>query len=295
VGSVAFDTIETPGRRVDRALGGSATYFSVAASCFVPVGLVAVVGDDFLDDHRAVLVSRGIDLEGLAVVKGGKTFFWHGRYGLDPNERESIATELNVFENFRPELPSSYRDRKWIFLGNIDPEIQLEVLEQSSGESFIGCDTMNYWIDRKPEGLREVLKRTDMLFVNDEEARFLSGKSNLVKAGKEILKMGPRGVIVKKGEHGAFLLMDDFIFYAPAYPLEDVTDPTGAGDSFAGGFMGALAAAGEPKGETFRKAMVFATASASFTCQDFSIDGLKNLTREKLEERAGELAGLVAV
>lgn len=295
VGSVAFDTIETPEGGVERALGGSATYFSMAASHFSPVRLVAVVGDDFGPEHRAVLESRNIDLEGLEVIEGGKTFFWEGRYGRDPNERETIATELNVFEGFHPVLPESYRDSGWIFLGNIDPGIQLEVLEQVDGKPYIACDTMNFWIERKPGKLGELLSKVDILFVNDSEARQLSGEINLVRASEAILGMGPAAVVIKKGEHGAFLFTKEFTSFVPAYPLECVVDPTGAGDSFAGGFMGHLAGASRLDERHLRMAMYYGTITASFTCSGFSLDGLRNLTDEDIAGRFRELVDLVMV
>ncbi len=295
VGSVAFDTIETPFGSIERAIGGSATYFSIAASHFTPVQLVAVVGEDFGEEYRAALLSKGIDLEGLDVVAGGKTFFWHGRYGTDPNERESLATELNVFDSFRPVLPASYREGAYLFLGNIDPEIQLEVLGQMTGAPFVGCDTMNFWIEGKPEALRRLLERVDILFINDEEARMLSGEPNLVKAAGAVLGMGPSAVVVKKGEHGAFLFTKEFTFFAPAYPLAAVTDPTGAGDSFAGGFMGFLAGAPQRDGRHLRRAMLYGTVTASFTCGSFSIERLKDITKRALEDRYRSLIDLVSV
>lgn len=295
VGSVAFDTIETPSGSVERAIGGSATYFSIAASYFTSVKLVAVVGEDFGAEHRVILESRRIDLEGLEVVGGGRTFFWHGRYGEDPNERESLVTELNVFESFRPVLPASYRKSEWLFLGNIDPEIQLEVLDQVDGRPFVGCDTMNFWIAWKPEALRRLLGRVDIVFINDSEARQLSGELNLVKAARAVLDMGPSAVVLKKGEHGAFLFTGEFTFFAPAYPLDDVRDPTGAGDSFAGGFMGYLAGESKHDGHSLRRAMLYGTIAASFTCGSFSVDRLQNLTGQDFSDRLRELVDLVIV
>ena len=295
VGSVAFDSIETPIGKVERAIGGSATYFSLAASYFMPVNLVGVVGDDFLDDHRSVLLERKIDLEGLSVVSGGKTFYWQGKYGQDPNDRETLQTELNVFESFRPSLPAAYRQAEWLFLGNIDPEIQLEVIEQVEGRPLVGCDTMNFWIERKPDKLLAVLRHVDVFFINDSEARLLSGNINLVSAARTILEMGPTAVVIKKGEHGAFLFTENFRVFAPAYPLEEVVDPTGAGDSFAGGFIGYLAKAGGLHELNLRRAMYYGTITASFTCESFSVGRLKSLSEEDITGRFKALVDLVHV
>jgi sugar/nucleoside kinase (ribokinase family) len=295
VGSVAFDTIDTPAGKVERAIGGSATYFSIAASYFAPVRLVAVTGEDFTGEHRSVLEKRGVDLEGLSVVEGGKTFFWEGRYGKDPNERDTITTELNVFDGFDPQMPESYRDSEWLFLGNIDPDIQLKVLEQMEGDPYVGCDTMNFWIEGKPDSLRELLKRINILFINDSEARMLSGEINIVTAARAILEMGPEALVIKKGEHGAFLFTGDFRFFAPAYPLAEVVDPTGAGDSFAGGFMGYLAGSGSRQGRHLRRAMLYGTAAASFTCERFSIERLAALSQDDLDGRFRALIDIVSV
>ena len=295
VGSVAFDSIETPIGKVERTIGGSATYFSLAASYFMPVSLVAVVGEDFSEDHRAILRERKIDLEGLSVVEGGKTFYWQGRYGQDPNERESLTTELNVFEGFRPKLPEAYRKAEWLFLGNIDPEIQLEVIGQVEGRPLVGCDTMNFWIERKPDKLLSVLRQVDVFFINDSEARQLSGNINLVSAARTILEMGPTAVVIKKGEHGAFLFTENFRVFTPAYPLEEVVDPTGAGDSFAGGFIGYLAKAGGLHELNLRRAMYYGTITASFTCESFSVGRLKSLSQEDIDDRFKALVDLVHV
>ena len=244
VGSVAFDTIVTPRGRVERAIGGSAVYASMIASRFCVTKLVGVVGEDFTGEHRAVLEERGVDIDGLATVPGGKTFFWEGRYGADPNERDTIVTELNVFEDFRPELPESYLSAEFLFLGNIDPVLQLSVLEQFPEKPVTGIDTMNFWIEGKPEELRRVLEKVDIVFINDGEARQLSGEKNLLRAADKVLAMGPGAVVIKKGEHGAHLFARDFQFISSAFALDDVLDPTGAGDTFAGGFMGYIASAG---------------------------------------------------
>jgi len=282
VGSIAFDSIETPRGGIERALGGSAVYASIAASYKTTVKVVGIVGEDFLDEHRAVLEDRGIDCAGVETVQGGRTFYWRGRYGVDPNERETLVTELNVFRDFRPVLPEGWEETEWLFLANIDPELQLDILNQCSGDPFAGCDTMNFWIENKPEALRRVLEKVDLLFVNDSEARQLTGRSNLYRAAREIISMGPEIVVVKKGEHGAFLMTGDRIYIAPAFPLEDVLDPTGAGDVFAGGFLGSLAASGDINENNLREALVYGTILASFTCEELSVDGIS-------ERRAGEI------
>ncbi len=295
VGTVAFDSIETPWGRVERAIGGSATYFSLAASNFTPVRLVAVVGEDFRAEHRSIFLEREVDLEGLIVERGGKTFYWSGRYGEDPNERETLCTDLNCFAEFRPELPPAYRSSRWLFLGNIDPDIQSAVLDQAEGRPFVGCDTMNFWIERKPESLARVLRRVDVLFVNDGEARQLTGKRNVVRAAQDILAMGPRAVVIKKGEHGAFLFTREFRFFAPAYPLQEVLDPTGAGDSFAGGFMGYLTGKGATEERHLRRAMLYGTITASFACEAFSVERLRAVTEGHIATRLGELVDLVRI
>lgn len=295
VGSVAFDSVETPKDRVDRVVGGSATYFSMAASYFSPVKLVAVVGEDFADSHRSIFRGRDIDLEGLETVEGGKTFFWHGRYGRDPNDTTALRTDLNVFENFRPRLNPSYRTSKCVFLANINPELQLEVLDQMSGRPYVGCDTHSLWITGKPAELQEVLRRINILFVNDVEARALSGENNIVRAAGIILDRGPSAVVIKKGEHGAFLFTKAFRFFAPAYPMSQVNDPTGAGDSFAGGFMGYLTGAGCMDESRLRRAMVYGTITASFTCESFSVERLSGISRTEIEVRFEELIDLVRI
>jgi sugar/nucleoside kinase (ribokinase family) len=295
VGTVAFDSIETPAGKVDRAIGGSATYFSLAASYFTPVKLVAVVGEDFGPAHRTILHEKNVDLEGLVAVRGGKTFYWAGRYGEDPNERETLVTELNVFETFKPELPPSYRSSAWLFLGNIDPEIQIDVLDQVEGTPFVGCDTMNFWIRRKPHELESALKRVDILFINDGEAREISGEKNLVSAARAVLARGPRALVIKKGEHGAILFTKEFRFFAPAYPLQEVVDPTGAGDSFAGGFMGYLARSSSFDAAHLRRAMFYGTIMASYACESFSVERLRHLSEKHISDRFRELVDLVRV
>ncbi len=295
VGSVAFDSIETPERQVEKALGGSAVYASLAASYQSPVRLVGVVGDDFTKKYIDILDRKNIDIGGLEIVNGGKTFFWKGRYGTDPNERETLVTDLNVFENFKPVLPEGWERSKWVFLANIDPELQLDLLDQCENDPFVGCDTMNFWIEGKPKVLAGVLERVNLLFINDSEACQLSGETDLLSAAREILKMGPEIVIVKKGEHGAFLLKKDSLFITPAYPLENLLDPTGAGDSFAGGFFGSLAAAGDLKMKNLRRAMIYGTVLASFTCESFSVENIRGLTLDIIKERFNRMVDLVRV
>ncbi len=284
VGSVAYDTVETPFGRAERVLGGSASFFSVAASFFTPVRLVAVVGEDFGEAQLAAFRGRPIDLDGLERT-AGKTFHWQGKYSYDLNHRDTICTDLNVFEFFKPRLPQSYRDVEHVFLGNIDPELQLDVLEQVERPRLVACDTMNFWIGGKPEALRRTLARVDVLLVNDAEARELSGEWNVVKAARAIRALGPRTLVIKKGEHGVLMFSDAGSFAAPAYPLEDVFDPTGAGDTFAGGFLGYLASSADGGEATLRRAVIMGSALASFCVEAFSLDRLLRLTRPEIDER----------
>lgn len=284
VGSVAYDTVETPFGRAERVLGGSASFFSVAASFFAPVNLVAVVGDDFGEEQLAAFRGRPIDLGGLERT-GGKTFHWQGKYSLDLNSRETICTDLNVFEHFKPRIPASYRSSEVVFLGNIDPVLQSDVLAQVERPRLVACDTMNFWIHGKPEDLRRTLRQVDVLLVNDAEARELSGEWNLVKAARAIRAMGPGTLVVKKGEHGVVMFGEDGSFAAPAYPLEEVFDPTGAGDTFAGGFLGYLAGAGELSDGVLRRAVVMGSALASLCVEAFSLERLLTLTRAEIDER----------
>jgi sugar/nucleoside kinase (ribokinase family) len=284
VGSVAFDTVETPFGRAEKVLGGSASFFSVAASFFARVSLVGVVGEDFGPAQLAAFEGRAIDIEGLARMPG-KTFHWQGKYSYDLNSRETICTDLNVFEFFKPRIPERYRKSSHVFLGNIDPVLQRDVLEQVERPQVVACDTMNFWIHGKPEELRKTLSRVDILLVNDAEARELSGEWNVVKAARKIRAMGPRTLIVKKGEHGVLMFSDEGSFVAPAFPLEDVFDPTGAGDTFAGGFLGYLAGARDGGDETLRRAVIMGSTLASFCCEAFSLDRLLRLTKPEIEER----------
>jgi sugar/nucleoside kinase (ribokinase family) len=294
VGSVAFDAIETPFGKVDRTLGGAASYFALAASHFTPVRVVGIVGDDFTAKDEAVFRGRGIDLTGVEHVSG-KTFFWAGRYSQNMNERTTLATELNVFANFRPTLPGTYCDSSFIFLGNIDPTLQRSVLQQVNGKpKVVGLDTMNYWIERTSAELCEMLKHTHILMINDDETRQLTGEHNLMRAARHIFKMGPRTLVIKRGEHGALMVHDKFLFSIPGYPLEEVHDPTGAGDSFAGGFMGALASAGRINHHTLRRAMVFGSVLGSFAVERFGVERLSHLTRREIHARARRFSQLTS-
>jgi sugar/nucleoside kinase (ribokinase family) len=292
VGSVAFDALETPYGKVDRTLGGAASYFALAASCFSPVRLVGVVGDDFTERDAAVFRRRRIDTTGLERAPG-KSFFWAGRYSATLNERTTLATELNVFANFDPKLPPSYRDSAYVFLANIDPTLQRSVLRQMRRPpKLVALDTMNYWIERTPVELRETLKHTQILMINDEETRQLAGEHNLLRAASRIFRMGPKTLIVKRGEHGALMVHNHFLFAVPAFPLEEVHDPTGAGDSFAGGFMGYLASVGRLDDRTLRRAMVYGSVVGSFAVEKFGMDRLRTLTRNEIEQRARRLRKL---
>ncbi|NLC57578.1 MAG: sugar kinase [Armatimonadetes bacterium] len=287
VGSVALDTVETPLGKQENCLGGSAVYASVAASFFAPVHLVGVVGRDFASDHIEFLRSRGIDLEGLQVADG-ETFRWSGFYDYDLNQAHTRRTELNVFEHFRPQLPEAYRGVPFVFLANIDPDLQLDVLAQVNDPRLVVCDTMNFWITGKPDRLREVLRRVDIVFMNDAEARQFCGTFSLLSAARQILELGPKAVIIKKGEHGALLFTPSGHFSAPSYLLEQVADPTGAGDSFAGGFIGYLAYTGDLSEPNLRKATVYGSVLASFDIEDFSLNRLRTLTPAEIAGRYAE-------
>jgi sugar/nucleoside kinase (ribokinase family) len=284
VGSVALDSVETPFGVREKVLGGSATYFSTSASFFTDVNLVAVVGEDFPEEHSQFLASRNIDLTGLSRVPGN-TFHWKGRYGYDLNEAQTLETHLNVFESFRPVIPESYADAEYLILANIDPELQLEVLNQVRNPKVIACDTMNFWISSKPEALKKVISRVDFFIINEGEARQLSGESNLVRAAKAIQGMGVKNLIVKRGEYGVLMFNGKSVFAAPAYPLEEVFDPTGAGDTFAGGFMGYLANTGNLSEEGVRQGVVVGSVMASFNVEAFSLDRLKTLSYQEIEAR----------
>jgi len=291
VGSVALDSVKTPFGEKERILGGSATHFSVSASLFSPVRLVGVVGKDFPEEHLEFLRGRGIDLEGLEVADG-ETFRWVGEYTENLNEAITLETHLNVFADFQPKLPERYRSSEFVFLANIDPELQLDVLRQVEKPRYVACDTMNFWIEGKPEALWRTLEHVDTLVINDGEARLLAGEENLIKAARSILRQGPKSLIVKRGEYGALLFDKEGEFWAPALPLEDLSDPTGAGDSFAGGFMGYLASRGEISHENFRRAIIYGSTMASFNVQAFSLDRLRTLTPEEIEDRARHFKAL---
>jgi sugar/nucleoside kinase (ribokinase family) len=285
VGSVAYDTVETPFGKAERVLGGSASFFSVAASFFTPVNLVGVVGSDFGPAQLEAFQGRDIDTRGLERMEG-QTFHWQGKYSYDLNARDTICTDLNVFEFFKPKIPAAYRSSEYVFLGNIDPVLQRDVLDQVDKPRIVACDTMNFWIEGKLEELKKTLGRVDILLINDAEARELSGEWNIVKAARAIRAMGPRTLVIKKGEHGVLMFSDEGSFAAPAYPLEKVFDPTGAGDTFAGGFMGYLAAAGEDAGDAaLRRAVIMGSTLASFTVEAFSLDRLVGLRRAEIDER----------
>ena len=289
VGSVALDSIETPTGTADNALGGAATYGATAASLFASVNLVGVVGEDFPAEHVAFLKSRDIDLAGLQIVPGGKTFRWKGDYLEDLNAAVTHETQLGVFEHFAPNLPENYRDAEMVFLANINPGLQLEVLNQVRAPKFVLCDTMNLWINIARDKVLEVFKRVDVAVLNDGEARMLADEDNLIRAGCRLLQAGPKHIVIKKGEHGALLFSgeggNDEIFSCPTFPIETVVDPTGAGDSFAGGLMGHLARTDDLTLENLRRAVVYGTVTASTTVQGFSLDALKKATPEQIEER----------
>jgi len=284
VGSVAFDSIKTPFGEASRVVGGAATYFSVAASFFTDVRMVGVVGEDFGDEQMQVFGGRRIDLAGLQRV-AGETFRWKGEYSFDLNSRETIYTHLNVFDQFRPVLPESYRPTPFVFLANIHPALQVDVLDQVEAPRFVAADTMNFWIEGTPDDLRAVLRRVDALIINDEEARQLSGEANLVKAARVIREMGPKLLVIKRGEYGVLMTSDDAFFAAPAMPLDQVADPTGAGDTFAGGFMGYLASAPEVTDAAVSRAIIAGSAMASFAVEDFGLDRLLRLTQDEIRAR----------
>jgi sugar/nucleoside kinase (ribokinase family) len=286
VGSVAFDAIQTPFREAERVLGGAAMYFAVAASFFTQVNVVGVVGDDFTSKDADIFRRRKIDTQGLERAPG-KTFFWAGKYSADFTDRTTLATDLNVFATFNPKLPDAYRKTPYIFLANIDPTLQLSVLKQVSRRpKLVALDTMNYWIERTPAELRETLKHVDVLLINDTETRQLSGEHNLLRAAAKIRKMGPRTLVIKRGEFGALLVHGDSVFAIPGFLLEEVQDPTGAGDAYAGGFMGYLASVGKQDVKSLRRAMVFGSVMGSFTCERFGPDRLRTLTRREIDARA---------
>ena len=296
VGAVAYDGIEAPAGKVDRTLGGSATYISVASSYFTsPVRLVGTVGNDFDDRDTRFLKEKGVDLEGFKVDDSGRTFFWKGRYHENMNNRDTLDTQLNVFEHFDPVIPEVYKGSRIVCLGNIDPNLQLKVLDQVTEPRLTICDTMNLWIDITREALEETISKVDVLIINDQEAAELTGETNLVKSAKIIRKKGPKFLIIKKGEHGAHLYSDRFEFSVPAYPLASITDPTGAGDTFMGGFAGWLSRIDKIDEENLRRAVVYGTVMASFCVENFGTERLAKLSSYEIESRYDELRKLSAI
>ncbi len=287
VGTVAFDSIETPYGKADMVIGGACTYASYAASYFTDrINLVSIVGDDFPKIELDALLQRGVDLEGLVVKKNAKSFFWAGKYHANMNKRDTLTTDLNVLDDFDPVLPEKYKSSKYVMLGNITPQLQMQVLDQLDGnQRLIAMDTMNFWMDIAWDKLMEVISKVDILTINDEEARQMSGEYSLVKAAAKIHELGPRFIVIKKGEHGALLFSDGDIFFAPALPLAEVFDPTGAGDTFAGGFMGYLSKTDDISFENMKRAVIHGSAMASFCVEKFSIEKLKNLSPEEVKLR----------
>jgi sugar/nucleoside kinase (ribokinase family) len=294
VGSIAFDSIETPKGGVDDALGGSATFFSYSASFFTRPRLVGVVGEDFPDEHRRLFASRSIDTAGMVTQAGGKTFRWKGRYHQDMNTRDTLEVHLNVFGTFNPVLPESFRDSTHVFLANGSPVVQAKVLDQVRRPQLVLADTMDLWIETQHDELLALLPRLDGLLINDSEARLLTEEDNLVRAGQAVRRLGPKFVILKKGEHGAMLFSEDGVFVVPAYPTDNVVDPTGAGDSFAGGIMGYLCSDTSAPPGRLRRAMAYGTVVASLAVEGFGLDRLKNTSREEIDERLEKYRGMLS-
>jgi sugar/nucleoside kinase (ribokinase family) len=288
VGSLGLDTLETPFERVERVLGGSAPYFALAAKLYTDVGIVAVIGDDYPEQHIEMLDKKGINLDGLQ-RSPGESFFWEGKYHYDMNTRDTIETKLGVFADFQPVLPESYRKAPYVFLANILPTLQMAVQEQVEKPKLVVLDSMNLWIETQKPQLSEAISRSTMITINDQEAREFAGTPNLLTAARSIMKLGPQAIIVKKGEHGVILVSEHGVFGAPALLLEDVKDPTGAGDSFAGGFMGYLASTGDLSFAGIKRALIHGTAVASFTCESLGVDRLASITRDDVEARYREL------
>ena len=297
VGTVAFDAIETPFGKTDKIIGGAATYIGLAASFFLEKsGLISVIGEDFPQEYIDSLNKKGINTEGLEVIEGGKSFFWSGKYHNNMNSRDTLITELNVLENFDPKVPDSYKSCEFLMLGNLSPEVQGKVLDQlNSRPKLVALDTMNFWMDIALDDLKNVLKRIDLLIINDEEARQLSGEYSLNQAAGVIMKMGPQNLIIKKGEHGALVFHEDGLFSAPAVVLDKVNDPTGAGDTFAGGIMGYLASSGDISFANLKRAVIAGSALASFTCESFGTDRLFEITKEDVEQRMEEIKSLIQI
>ncbi|MBK9421822.1 MAG: bifunctional hydroxymethylpyrimidine kinase/phosphomethylpyrimidine kinase [Flavobacteriales bacterium] len=294
VGTVAFDNIETPFGRADKVVGGAATYISLAASFFLEdQGIVSVVGEDFPTEMMAKMKAKGIDQAGLEILKGKESFFWSGKYHYDMNTRDTLETRLNVLLDLDPKLNAEYKAAPYLMLGNLDPKVQAKVLDQMDAPAMVVLDTMNFWMDSALDELKRVIKRIDILTINDSEARQLSGEHSLVKAAHMILEMGPKYLVVKKGEHGALLFSKDRVFFAPALPLEDIIDPTGAGDTFAGGFIGFLARSGDHSFNNLKRAIIVGSALASFCCEKFGVERLLEITREDIDERVNQFIELV--
>ena len=293
VGTVAFDAIETPFGKTDKILGGAATYIGLSASNFdVQSAVVSVVGEDFPEEYLDLLEKNNINIEGLEVVKGGKTFFWSGKYHNDLNSRDTLDTQLNVLADFNPVVPESHKDAEYVMLGNLHPLVQLSVLDQVKDPKLVVLDTMNFWMDNTLEDLKKVIAKVDVITINDEEARQLSGEYSLVKAARKIEEMGPKYVVIKKGEHGALLFHKDQVFFAPALPLEEVFDPTGAGDTFAGGFIGYLARTGEISFESMKSAIIYGSNLASFCVEKFGTERMQTLTGDEVNKRLDEFKQL---
>ncbi|WP_281777668.1 PfkB family carbohydrate kinase [Croceibacter atlanticus] len=286
VGSCAFDAIETPFGKTDKILGGAATYIGLSASNFgIDSGVVSVVGEDFPQEHLDLLTEHNVNIDGIEIVKGGKTFFWSGKYHNDMNSRDTLVTELNVLADFDPVVPAAYQNADVVMLGNLHPFVQMRVIEQVKNPKLIVLDTMNFWMDSALEELKQVIAKVDVITINDEEARQLSGEYSLVKAAREIEKMGPKYVVIKKGEHGALLFHDDKMFFAPALPLEEVFDPTGAGDTFAGGFSGYLAKTEDYSFKNMKNAIIYGSNLASFCVEKFGTERMESLDKKEVEER----------
>jgi sugar/nucleoside kinase (ribokinase family) len=295
IGTVAFDAIETPFGKTDKIVGGAATFISIAASYFAKnINLVSVVGDDFPSDAITMMQKRRINTDGLQIKQGEKTFFWSGKYHNDMNTRDTLETQLNVLEGFDPIIPESYQDCDFLMLGNLAPAVQMSVIDRLvERPKLVVLDTMNFWMDIALDQLHALLKKVDVLTINDEEARQLSGEYSLVKAAQKILLMGPKYLIIKKGEHGALLFNEHQVFFAPALPLEDVFDPTGAGDSFAGGFIGYLAETRDISFDNMKRAVIFGSAMASFSVEKFGTERIQNLSQEEVDERVQQFIDLV--
>jgi sugar/nucleoside kinase (ribokinase family) len=294
IGTVAFDALETPFGKTDKIIGGACTYISLSASYFTqPINIVAVVGDDFPDEYIQLLQDHGVDTEGLQVKTGEKSFFWSGRYHNDMNTRDTLVTDLNVLATFDPIIPEAYQDCQYLMLGNLTPQVQLTTIERLKNRpKLVVMDTMNFWMEIALDDLKKVLQRVDVLSINDEEARQLSGEYALRKAATKIMAMGPKTLIIKKGEHGALLFQGDNVFFAPALPLEEVFDPTGAGDTFAGGFIGYLAATDDVSFENMKRALVYGSAMASFCVEKFGTERLLNLTKDEIDARVQQFVQL---